>query len=123
MIEAEFGLELLILLLDRPALMREADQLLDRRGSRQVDEEVLDARRGAQILFAQEPDFGSQPSIAPVVGGGDTDGREAGRDVVPVDDVPELLEQARVVGGDVVGVARGADVATFGSGRAARVQH
>ena len=69
----------MVLLLDRPALMRESDQLLHRRGGRQIDEEVFGAWRGAQILFAQEPDLGSQPSIAPVVGGGDADGREAGR--------------------------------------------
>ena len=68
-VEAEFGLELLILLLDRPALMREPDQLLHRGGGRQVDEEVFGARRRAQILFAQQPDLGRQSSIAPVVGG------------------------------------------------------
>src|SRR4030095_12644894 len=55
MVEAKLGLELLILLLDRTALMREPCQLLDRRRGRQVDEEVFDARGGAQILFAQEP--------------------------------------------------------------------
>src|SRR5438093_11866275 len=79
MIEAEFGLELLILLLDRPALMRESDQLLHRCARGQVDEEVLRARRGAEILFAQEPDLGRQPSIAPVVGRGDAHGGEPGR--------------------------------------------
>src|SRR5215212_7201181 len=79
MVEAEFGLELLILLLDRPTLMRESDQLLDRRAGRQVHEEVLRPRRGAEILFAQEPDFRGQMSIAPVVGGGDADGGEASR--------------------------------------------
>jgi hypothetical protein len=69
MIEAQFGLELLILLLDRPALTREPDQLLDRRRGRQVDEEIFDAQCRAQILFAQEPDLGGEPLIAPVVGG------------------------------------------------------
>ena len=69
MVEAEFGLEFLVLLLDRPALMRESDQLLEQRGGGQVDEKVFGARRGTQILFAQEPDLGRQPSIAPVVRG------------------------------------------------------
>ena len=78
-VEAEFGFELLILLLDRPALMRESDQLLQRRRGRQMDEEVFGARRGAEILFAQQPDLGRQSSIAPVVGGRDADGREARR--------------------------------------------
>ena len=57
-VEPEFGLELLVLLLDRPALVRESDQLLHRRRDRQIDEEVFGAWGGAQILFAQEPDLG-----------------------------------------------------------------
>ena len=79
MVEAEFGLELLILLFDRPALMRESDQLLDRRGGGQVDEKVFRARCRAEILFAQKPDLGSQPSIAPVVCRSDAHGGEPGR--------------------------------------------
>jgi hypothetical protein len=78
-VEAEFGLQFLILRLDRPALMCVSDQLFHRRGSGQVDEKVLGARCGAEILFAQEPHLGGEPSIAPVVGGCDADGREAGR--------------------------------------------
>src|SRR5437867_2419713 len=78
MVEAEFGLEFLILLLDRPALMREPDQLLHRRRGRQVDEEVFGAWRRAEVLFAQQPDLGCQSSIAPVVRGRDAHGREAG---------------------------------------------
>src|SRR3954470_20275996 len=79
MVEAEFGLELLILLFDRPALMRESDQLLHRCAGGQVHEEVFRPRRGAEILFAQEPDLGRQPSIAPVVGRRDAHGGEPGR--------------------------------------------
>src|SRR5213593_387780 len=78
MVEAEFGLELLILLLDRPALMCESDQRLHRCAGGQVHEEIFRARRGAEILFAQQPHLGGQPSIAPVVGGRDADRREAG---------------------------------------------
>jgi CelD/BcsL family acetyltransferase involved in cellulose biosynthesis len=49
MVEAEFGLEFLVFLLDPPALMREPDQLLERRGGGRVDDKVLGTRRGAQI--------------------------------------------------------------------------
>src|SRR5207245_2641647 len=79
MVEAEFGLELLILLLDRPALMRESDQLLHRRGGGQVHEKIFRARRGAEILLAQEPHLGCKPPMAPVVGRRDADSGEAGR--------------------------------------------
>src|SRR5215471_13334859 len=68
MVEAQLGLELLILLLDRPALMREANQLLEGRGRRQTDEVGLDARRGPEVLFAQQPDFGGESPIPPFVG-------------------------------------------------------
>ena len=40
MVEAEFGLEFLILLLDRPALMRESDQRAQRHGRRQMNQEI-----------------------------------------------------------------------------------
>ena len=60
MIEAEFGCALLVLLLDRPALMGEAHQRLHRRGPRQMDE--IGAGRRAQILFAQEPHLRREPS-------------------------------------------------------------
>src|SRR5438067_7086460 len=79
MVEAEFGFELLILLFDRPALMRESDHLLHRCAGGQIHEEVFRAWRGAEVLFAQEPDLGSQSSIAPVVGRGDAHGGEPGR--------------------------------------------
>jgi len=54
-VEAEFGLELSISLLHRPALMGGSEQLLHRCGGRQVREEILRARRAAEMLFAQEP--------------------------------------------------------------------
>src|ERR1700752_1915572 len=68
MVEPQLGFELLILLLDRPALMRKSNQLLERRGCGQIDEEVLDARREAEVLFAQQPDFGGESTIPPFVG-------------------------------------------------------
>ena len=46
-VEAEFGLEVLILLLDGPAVMRQADDLDQRRRRGQIDEIVFGARRGA----------------------------------------------------------------------------
>jgi hypothetical protein len=59
--------------------MRQADQRLQRGGRRQVDEEIFRPWRGTQVLFAQEPDLGGQATFAPVVRGGDPNGREAGR--------------------------------------------
>src|SRR5688572_24976570 len=69
MIEAEFVLQLLILLLDRPALVREAHQRAQGRGRRQVDEVVLGAIARAETAFAEEPDLGREPTVAPVVRG------------------------------------------------------
>ena len=51
MIETELGLEVLILLLDRPALMRQADDLDQRRRRRQIDEIEFGAWRGADIAL------------------------------------------------------------------------
>ena len=48
MVEAEFGLELLILLLDRPALMREADQLLIEAVAGRSTKKYFVTRRGAR---------------------------------------------------------------------------
>ena len=73
MIEAELGLELLILLLDGPAVMRQADDLDQRRGRGQMDEIVFGARRGADIALGEEPDFGHQPPVPAVDGGRDAD--------------------------------------------------
>ena len=49
-IESEFVLEFLILLFDRPALMREPHERAQRRGRGQVHEVVLGAGRGAAVL-------------------------------------------------------------------------
>src|SRR5687768_12857664 len=57
MIEAQFVLELEILLLDRPAMMGEPDQGPQRRGDWQTDEVGLHARRRAEIAFEQDPDL------------------------------------------------------------------
>src|SRR5574341_1329987 len=78
MVEPQLGLELLILLLDRPALMRESNQLLERSGCGQIDEEVLDAWREPEVLFAQQPDFGGESTIPPFVGRRDPHRRKPG---------------------------------------------
>jgi len=67
MIEAELGFEFHVLLFDRPPLMGEPHQLVERGGRRQVHEEVLDAGREAEVLFAQEPDLWRESSVAPLV--------------------------------------------------------
>src|SRR5206468_7456387 len=69
MIEPELGFQVLVLLLDCPALMRESNQLPKRRGRRQIHEVILGARRAAHVAFAQEPHFGNESAMAPVVRG------------------------------------------------------
>ena len=75
-IEPEFGFEVLIVLFDRPALMRQADQLRQRRGRGERDEVVLAASRRAEASFAQQPDFWREPPLPPIGRRRDTPGRE-----------------------------------------------
>ena len=65
-IEAEFGFEILVVLFDRPALMGQADELGQggRRGQR--DEVMLAAPGRAHAAFAQEPNLGGEPPLAPI---------------------------------------------------------
>src|SRR5436190_19427233 len=76
MIESQFGFEFLILLFDRPALVREGDQRTQRRVRRQMHEEVLDALGASRFFLAQPPDVGRQLALPPRMGRGDADGRE-----------------------------------------------
>ena len=41
-----------------------------------MHEEVLDARREPEVLFAQQPHLGGQSAVAPLVGGRHAHGRE-----------------------------------------------
>ena len=59
-VEAEFVLELLILLLDRPALMRDPDEPLQCRGTRQMNEEIFDDFGAANRPLEQQPHLGRQ---------------------------------------------------------------
>ena len=68
MIEPEFGFEFLILLFDRPALMREGHQRAQRRLRRQMHEVVLDALGASGFFLAQQPDFGREVALAPRMG-------------------------------------------------------
>src|SRR4029450_11739573 len=77
-IESQFVLELLVLLLDRPALVRELNERFHGGGRRQIDQVVLGARGRPQIALAEQPDFGRYTSIAPLVPGGDAEREEAG---------------------------------------------
>jgi hypothetical protein len=69
MIEAKFVLEFLILLFDGPALMGESDEIAQRRGGGEIDQIVAGPIAGRQFPLAQQPHFGGEPSLAPVVGG------------------------------------------------------
>src|SRR3989442_3600535 len=65
-IEPEFGFEILVMLFDRPAVMGQSHELVQRGGGRQRDEIVLAAPRRAQASFAQQPDFWGEPPIPPI---------------------------------------------------------
>src|SRR4030095_14804726 len=114
-VEPQLGFELLILLLDRPALMRESNQLRERRGGGQIHEEVLDARRETEVLFAQQPDFGGESTMPPFVGRRDAY-RDKPRGPGPIDAVaprhasPRPRRQAE-------GQCAHGDPAVFGSTR------
>ena len=64
MIEAEFALEILVMLLDGPALMRQAHELRERGRRRQRDQIVAPTARGAEPALAEQPDFGGQAVAA-----------------------------------------------------------
>ena len=74
--------------------MREADKRAQRGGGGEVHQVVADAVAARQFSFAQQPDFGREPSgVAPVVRGRDADGTEAGpprgiRAIAPRDESP-----------------------------------
>ncbi len=78
MIEPEFGLEVLIVLFDRPALMRQPHELRQRGRRRQRDEVVLAAAGRPEAPFAEQPDFGGEPPLPPVGGRRHAQGREVG---------------------------------------------
>ena len=63
MIEAEFGLEVLIVLFDRPAVMRQPHELRQRGRRRQRHEVVLAPPGGAEAALAQQPDFRGEPAM------------------------------------------------------------
>ena len=70
MIQPEVGLQLAILLLDRPPLMREPDEPRSRRRGRQVHEVIRGLRRVARVAFAQQPHLRREPPlVAPVLTG------------------------------------------------------
>ena len=64
--------------LNRPALMREVDDRLERRGLWQVHEVVLCARRRAQVALGEQPHLRRERALTPRVCRRDTDRRKAG---------------------------------------------
>ena len=63
MIEPEFVFQLLVLLLDRPALMREPHQGAQRRGRRQRDQIRLVRGVAPRSRSQQQPDLGREPAV------------------------------------------------------------
>src|SRR6185437_3748147 len=88
-IEPEFVFQLLILLLDRPALMRQTGEIVERGRAREMDEVVLGPRRRPEVALGEQPDLGGEPALAPPMRRRDANGGEArapdarGRRVLP----------------------------------------
>ena len=94
-IQSQFVLQFLVLLLDRPTLMRELDERLERRRRRQRHEVRLDPRRGPEVAFEEHPDFGGEPTRPPLVRRRRAQRRKVGgpraiRAIAPRDPSPRL---------------------------------
>ncbi len=63
-VQAEFGLQLGVLLLDRPALMGQAHECGQRGGDRQIDQVVLRFGGLAEIALAKQPDLGGHALVS-----------------------------------------------------------
>jgi hypothetical protein len=68
MIEPQFGFEFLILLFDRPALVREGHQRAHGGVRRQMHEVVFDALGASRFFLAQQPDVGRELALPPRMG-------------------------------------------------------
>ena len=77
-VEPEFGLEVLVMLFDRPAVMRQPHELRERRRRRQRDQVCRAATGRAEAALAQQPHLGGEASMPPVGGGRHAQGREVG---------------------------------------------
>src|SRR5215212_2623535 len=66
MIEPEFGLQVLVMLFDRPAVMRQSHERLERGRRRQRHEVVSTAARRAEAAFAEQPDLWREPTMTPI---------------------------------------------------------
>ena len=108
MIEPELGLEVLIMLFDRPAVMRQPDELFQGGRGRQRDEIMPAPARRPQATLAEQPDFWCQSPTPPVGGRGHAQGREIGGPwrvgpVAPRDPMPRPRLQAIEGGRDITG--------------------
>ena len=65
-IDAEFGLEVLVVLFDRPAVMGQPHELRERGSGWQRDEVMSATSRGSETSLAQQPDFWRESSMPPV---------------------------------------------------------
>ena len=112
MIEPEFGLEVLIVLFDRPAVMGQPHELWQRGRRRQRDDVVPATAGRTEPALAEQPDVGGQPPTPPVGGRGHAKGREIGGPrrlgaVAPLDPVPRPRSQRVADRPDADGVLGG----------------
>src|SRR5438445_10304366 len=99
MVEPEFVLEVLILLLDGPPLMREPDELLQGGRGRQMNEKILGDVAATHRTLREQPDFGREMTLPPLVGRRDANRGKLGAParglvlVVPRDAAPRARRQ------------------------------
>src|SRR4051794_24719886 len=65
-VESQAGFEILVVLFDRPALMRQPHDLLERRRGWQGHEVVFATAGRSDAVLAEQPDFRRQSSVAPI---------------------------------------------------------
>ena len=97
-VEAQLALEFLVLLLDRPPLMRQGHQGAERGRGGQIDEVVLHSRFRGGLFFAPQPNLGCETGVPPVVGRGHAHRGESGgarrrRSIAPRDAAPVRRRQ------------------------------
>src|SRR5829696_7608210 len=111
-VESQLALEILVVLFDGPAMMRQPHDLRERRRGGQRDEVVFAAAGGPEPTLAEQPHLGREPALSPVGGGGDPQRREVGGPrqvgaIAPFDAPPRPRRQRLAQRGDADGILNG----------------